>query len=208
MPDGVSEAFRAVKSAAVGTVEMANSLGGYIYLIVLGIPSLTGSIFPGIRIRGQLLTLDSFNDGCQSHLLESVKSQELTPYPYPGRFSDGTVRDLTSTAELKSANGEIAEVDRDGIVKPAADGQTAISVVAKAGDETVTAEARVTVEDSQHESFSFVDGVMPLMNELGCNAAKCHGSQDGQAGLKLSMFGADPDRDYLALTRFEIVRQK
>jgi hypothetical protein len=48
---------------------------------------------------------------------------------------------------------------------------------------------------------SFVNEVMPLLGSLGCNATKCHGAVRGQGGLKLSMFGADPERDYAAVTR-------
>lgn len=118
-----------------------------------------------------------------------------------GRLSDGTLRDLTSTAELKSANTEIAEVGREGIVKPASDGETTISVVAKTGDSSLSAEARVTVRGSQSDSADFFTDVIPLINGLGCNASKCHGSQTGQGGFKLSMFGADPEHDYEALTK-------
>ena len=50
--------------------------------------------------------------------------------------------------------------------------------------------------------------VMPLMNRLGCNTAACHGSAKGKGGLSLSMFGADPQSDYEALTKADGGRQQ
>jgi hypothetical protein len=40
-----------------------------------------------------------------------------------------------------------------------------------------------------------------MLGSLGCNATKCHGAPTGKGGLRLSMFGADRERDYVALTR-------
>jgi len=54
---------------------------------------------------------------------------------------------------------------------------------------------------SEGESVFFVDHVMPLIDELGCNATACHGSFSGKNGFKLSMFGADAAHDYVALTK-------
>ncbi len=48
---------------------------------------------------------------------------------------------------------------------------------------------------------SFKNDIMPLFGSLGCNAARCHGATGGKGGFRLSMFGADPEQDYLALTR-------
>ncbi len=48
-----------------------------------------------------------------------------------GRFADGTARDVTSVAEYKSSNGQIAAVGKEGIVQPIADGEAVISITAK-----------------------------------------------------------------------------
>jgi hypothetical protein len=50
-----------------------------------------------------------------------------------------------------------------------------------------------------HE-VSFERHVTSLLGKLGCNAASCHGSFQGRGGLRLSLFGHDPEMDYLALT--------
>jgi hypothetical protein len=40
-----------------------------------------------------------------------------------------------------------------------------------------------------------------LFGRMGCNSGSCHGSFQGRGGLRLSLFGYDPEKDYLALTR-------
>src|SRR3990170_6651519 len=51
------------------------------------------------------------------------------------------------------------------------------------------------------EPASFLRDVMPLFTKRGCNAIGCHGSTLGKGGFRLSMFGAEPDADYDALTK-------
>lgn len=43
--------------------------------------------------------------------------------------------------------------------------------------------------------------VVGLLRKAGCSAGTCHGSFQGKGGLRLSLFGDDPAKDYLALTR-------
>src|SRR3989442_16036838 len=40
-----------------------------------------------------------------------------------------------------------------------------------------------------------------LFGRMGCNSGSCHGSFQGRGGLRLSLFGYDPEKDYQALTR-------
>lgn len=47
--------------------------------------------------------------------------------------------------------------------------------------------------------IDFINDVMPLLDKLGCS--QCHAAGGGKGGLKLSMFGAEPEHDYAALTR-------
>ena len=51
------------------------------------------------------------------------------------------------------------------------------------------------------DKVDFERHVMGLLGRLGCNAGSCHGSFQGRGGLRLSLFGYDPQRDFLALTR-------
>jgi hypothetical protein len=41
--------------------------------------------------------------------------------------------------------------------------------------------------------------VLPLLGRLGCNGRACHGSFEGQGGLRLSLFGYDFTKDHQAL---------
>jgi hypothetical protein len=43
--------------------------------------------------------------------------------------------------------------------------------------------------------------VVGLLGKSGCSAGACHGSFSGKGGLRLSLFGFEPEKDYLALTR-------
>ena len=118
-----------------------------------------------------------------------------------GRLSDGTVRDLSSAAEFKSANPRIADAAKEAVVRPVSDGETTIAIVAKVGDSSQAAQAQVVVKDAKDDSALFAGDVMPLVSRLGCNQSSCHGSAKGKNGFKLSMFGAEPDADYAAVTK-------
>ena len=48
---------------------------------------------------------------------------------------------------------------------------------------------------------SFQLDVMPILSKAGCNGGGCHGALAGKAGFRLSLFGYDPQSDYLAITR-------
>src|SRR5947208_16319672 len=43
--------------------------------------------------------------------------------------------------------------------------------------------------------------VVSLLSKAGCNTGACHGSFQGKGGLRLSLFGYDPAKDFRALTR-------
>ena len=49
------------------------------------------------------------------------------------------------------------------------------------------------------ETPDFQRHVLPLMGRLGCNGRACHGSFQGQGGLRLSLFGYDFETDHDAL---------
>ncbi len=50
-------------------------------------------------------------------------------------------------------------------------------------------------------TVDFERHVMGLFGRMGCASGSCHGSFQGRGGLRLSLFGYDPEKDYLALTR-------
>jgi hypothetical protein len=56
-----------------------------------------------------------------------------------------------------------------------------------------------TVAASEH--LDFRTRILPILTKAGCNTGACHGAAAGQGGLKLSLLGYDPARDYRNLTR-------
>ncbi len=51
------------------------------------------------------------------------------------------------------------------------------------------------------EQVDFERHVMGLFGRMGCNMGSCHGSFQGKGGFRLSLFGYEPDKDYLSVTR-------
>ena len=51
------------------------------------------------------------------------------------------------------------------------------------------------------KKVDFERHLMGVFGRMGCNSGSCHGSFQGKGGLRLSLFGYDPEKDYLALTR-------
>jgi hypothetical protein len=51
------------------------------------------------------------------------------------------------------------------------------------------------------DKVDFERHVMGIFGKMGCNAGSCHGSFQGKGGFRLSLFGYDPEKDYITLTR-------
>jgi hypothetical protein len=51
------------------------------------------------------------------------------------------------------------------------------------------------------EKVDFERHVMGVFGRMGCNSGSCHGSFQGKGGFRLSLFGYDPQMDYLAISR-------
>jgi hypothetical protein len=62
-------------------------------------------------------------------------------------------------------------------------------------------ESRWVEEEPPAGAVLFRPDVMPLLSRAGCNQVDCHGGFRGKGGLKLSLFGADAESDYEAVTR-------
>ncbi|HEX4131442.1 MAG TPA: DUF1549 domain-containing protein [Pirellulales bacterium] len=109
----------------------------------------------------------------------------------------GETVDLTTDAKYASDDETIARVTTDGWIEPVADGTTEVRV-AVAGK---TATVKIVVDLPDHaQPYSFRNDVMPVLSKAGCNQGACHGYSLGKNGFKLSLRGADPDADFLALT--------
>jgi Protein of unknown function (DUF1553)/Protein of unknown function (DUF1549) len=118
------------------------------------------------------------------------------------KLPDGSLRDFSGKASFQAANPQVATVDAAGVVRPAGDGDTSLAVVVKPGGTAaeVRAEVPVSVREAGNDRVEFGAHVMSLVSRLGCNASACHGAPRGKGGLRLSLFGADADEDFAALT--------
>ncbi|HEX5269624.1 MAG TPA: DUF1549 and DUF1553 domain-containing protein [Gemmataceae bacterium] len=84
----------------------------------------------------------------------------------------------------------------------------AVSALAAALAFALPAAAAVPLPDGGRvEKVDFERHVMGLFGRAGCNSGSCHGSFQGRGGFRLSLFGYDPDKDYLALTRDALGRR-
>nr|WP_233903551.1 DUF1549 domain-containing protein [Stieleria maiorica] len=113
------------------------------------------------------------------------------------RRDDGITEDASDRVIWKIADE--SKVKRDGFqLLPLADGTTELVA------EYLGTEIRipVTVSNSQVKPpISFTNDVMPVLTRSGCNTGSCHGAARGKDGFQLSLFGFDPDGDYMRITR-------
>jgi len=119
-------------------------------------------------------------------------------------FKDATTRDVTAYANLKVNDPKVAQFE--GYALHAVANQGATEVEAEIGG--LKAKIPVLVKDGQQDRpVSFRLDVMPVFMRGGCNQGGCHGAARGKDGFRLSLFGMDPDGDYLRLTREMIGRR-
>jgi hypothetical protein len=72
---------------------------------------------------------------------------------------------------------------------------------------TTTVHAAPLPGGGEVKSVDFERHIMGLFGRMGCASGSCHGSFQGKGGLRLSLFGYEPDKDYLALTRDVLSRR-
>ena len=111
--------------------------------------------------------------------------------------ADGITRDVAREATYSLANSALCR--REGSTfYPLVDGQTELKV--EYGGKSLTIPVKVE-RASEARPTSFKLDVMPVWMKAGCNTGSCHGAARGKDGFRLSLFGFDPDGDYLRITR-------
>lgn len=105
-------------------------------------------------------------------------------------------RDVTREAQYQIAAPNIASLATDGLIRPAGEGTTQLTV--KFGDKTLN--VPITVSGLRNPvPVSFVNEVQPILTKGRCNSGGCHGKAEGQNGFKLSLFGFDAEADHDAI---------
>jgi hypothetical protein len=114
-----------------------------------------------------------------------------------GKLANGSVRDITGQAQFKVSNKRVATVSKAGLVTPVGDGESYIEISAGGKKQKL----HVNVKNAHQVTATFLTEIRPLLGTLGCNSTACHGSARGKGGLRLSLFGGDPEADFEALTK-------
>lgn len=111
--------------------------------------------------------------------------------------ADGITREPGAALQARVSPPDVAELV-DGVLRPLRDGEA--ELVVETADRT--ARVAITVRDAATAATaSFRNDVIPVLTRAGCNAGACHGAASGKNGFGLSLFGFDPARDHLALSR-------
>ncbi len=110
---------------------------------------------------------------------------------------DGVTDDVTAKAKITPPDAAIVRLEGN-VLYPVADGQTALAVEYDGQSASIP----VTVKNATaSRPISFKLDVMPVFMRSGCNSGGCHGAARGKDGFAISLFGFDPDGDYVRLTR-------
>jgi hypothetical protein len=121
-----------------------------------------------------------------------------------GKYSDGSVRDVTRLAKFASLNQKVVIISKDGIAKPVSDGAAKIEAMV-AGKKV---QGAIVVKNAKLEvAYRFTTHIVPILTKAGCNGSNCHGSPVGKAGFKLSLFGYEPESDYNAIVKDQSSRR-
>ena len=121
-----------------------------------------------------------------------------------GSSADNYSLDLREKTKFTSGDPKIATVDAKGWVYPVADGQTKITVAIAGQTKKIAVKVQLPKTEPK---YSFRHEVMPILSQAGCNSGGCHGYSLGKNGFKLSLRGADPDLDFIAITKNSLTRR-
>ncbi|MDG2221043.1 MAG: DUF1549 and DUF1553 domain-containing protein [Rubripirellula sp.] len=125
-------------------------------------------------------------------------SRERLQLVVTGTTAAGVPIDLTSQATYQVITPGFVSVDSGGRVVPTGDGQGVIQV--SYGKRTAEVQLSTKrIEIPQAVSFDF--HALPVLAQTGCSGGSCHGSPNGKAGFRLSLFGSDRELDRVSLTR-------
>ncbi|MCH8807558.1 MAG: DUF1553 domain-containing protein [Planctomycetes bacterium] len=108
----------------------------------------------------------------------------------------GLTRDVTDLAGFAFSPEGIVEHVGGGLLVPRQAGAAVLTIA----HDGLRAEVKIVAANTER-SISFRNDVEPVLMKAGCNSGACHGNARGQEGFRLSLFGFDPQMDYINLTR-------
>ncbi len=149
--------------------------------VVTGVLLSVGSVMAELQVSPAVISLDR-PEGSQQILVTEVEGDRR--------------RDVTREARYEIAAPAVASIAADGLLRPASEGTTQLTV--KLGDKSLN--VPITVSGLQKPvPVSFSYEVVPILTKGRCNAGGCHGKAEGQNGFKLSLFGFDAAADHDAI---------
>jgi hypothetical protein len=110
-----------------------------------------------------------------------------------GEYVDGSRLDLSREATFRFTKQKIADISKEAILRPLADGEDELTV--SAGGKSVRVPVRVKGV-AWDAAVEFSREVQPVLTRAGCNSGACHGAQHGKGGFRLSLFGFDAAFDH------------
>jgi len=110
-----------------------------------------------------------------------------------GTMQDGRKKDFTHHAQFKIEPANIATINEEGFIRPAANGKGTITALFEGQTATLPIEIK---EFETLRKINFANEIVPIFTKYGCNGGGCHGKSGGQNGFRLSLLGFEPTEDY------------
>ncbi|MBL8826294.1 MAG: DUF1553 domain-containing protein [Planctomycetaceae bacterium] len=111
---------------------------------------------------------------------------------------DARSSDVSRQAKFVSSDPKVVTVSETGRVWAVANGKTTIKVTVGKESREMPVEVANVVDEPK---ISYAEQIVPLFGKYGCNQVVCHAAQYGKGGFKLSVFGYEPDVDYVQIVR-------
>jgi uncharacterized protein DUF1553/uncharacterized protein DUF1549 len=112
-------------------------------------------------------------------------------------LSTGRAEDVTARASFRSL-GACVQAGAGGSVAAVRDGTSQVEIRYGGGRAILPVQV---ARSAGEQPVSFQYDVLPVMTRAGCSQGTCHGNAEGKGGLKLSLKGEDPGRDYEVIAR-------
>ncbi len=109
--------------------------------------------------------------------------------------ADGSQRDVTEEVVVAFDAPDLLRETSPGVFESLGQGIVKLHAVYEGRQ----ADGVIIVQPKLSAGIDFAVDAAPVFSRHGCNNTNCHGSLNGKAGFKLSLFGYDPDADYEAI---------
>ena len=171
----------------------------FLLSLLVGGAALSGAALPGSAraddesIAGQVVRLEVFPQ--QFEFSGPRQSLQLI---VTGHLANAEVADVTSVVAYSAVPPDVVHISASGRVTPTANGTAQLQVQSGNSSQSVT--IRVTGQETA-KRVSFEHETLPALAKAGCSGGACHGSPNGKAEFRLSLFGFEPAFDRKSLVR-------